>query len=312
MSRPKVLFLGGGRRVALAERFIAKGCDVLGYESSRDVPLADVATVFQGRRWQDQRVHEDLYGICRQHHVSAVVPLQDEAVELLAGIDNPAVRKVCSPLGAAQLAFNKAKFAEFCEAKFPEYYPSPRSGEPYVTKPAFGFGSRGVERCDWYPYLSESPIPAGMVAQLELPEPEYTADAYWNRDGKFIGSCVRERLRVAGGEVVEAEVVWDDAIDNAVFELGTAMGLRGPACFQFRYDPNGSDPEVPQVIECNARFGGGSTLSCEAGLDMVDYVVREHVLSKEVTPSEPVIHTGMKLTRSFRDHFHRFVPAVPA
>lgn len=301
MKRPKVLFLGGGRRVELARLFELQGCDVVGYETDATCPLADEAEVVEGLPWKHPDFGKHLSDTCALNGVKAVVPLQDAGVVALASADLPAgVEKVCSPELAALTTHDKLLFEQFCQANFPDHYPTPELFQPAIVKPRFGFGSRGVMSMACYRSSVVARLTPECVAQRELPEPEFTVDAYFNRDGAYIGSCPRQRLRVAGGEVVEAETVWDDALDNAARVLGEGMGLRGPVCFQFRY----GESEIPQVIECNARFGGGSTLSCEAGLPLVAYVVHEYVRGETVPPHEVQgIRYGLRLSRSYRDHF---------
>jgi len=297
---PGVLFLGGGRRVELARRFRdGYGCRVVGYEGGTECPLAEDFEVVAGLPWRHPDFPTHLREACDAYGIQAVVPLQDEAVLALAAAELPSgVSKVCSSPTAAYAAYDKMMFRVcFVGGKLAHYYPDWQLGKPAVIKPRFGFGGKGVRRTDRYP--DEAFDERTEVAQLELPGPEFTADGYWNRSGQFIGACVRERVRVAGGEVIEAEVVWDDAIESAVHELGTELGVRGPVCFQFRY----GESEIPQVLECNARLGGGSTLSCEAGLDLVGFIVKEYVKGEVVEPFEPQIRHGLRLARSYRDHF---------
>lgn len=303
MSRPKVLFLGGGRRVELAKRFWAHGCEVVGYEASADCPLAHEGEVVVGLPWKHPDFAFHLRDAVDAYGISAIIPLQDEAVVTLAGATlldlDRAGRRVVSPYKAAKLAFDKRKFADFCQSYCDDLYPSPVSGLAAVVKPRFGFGSRDVSLLENY----DSGLAFGdsFVAQEALPGPEFTVDSYWTPGGRFVGACPRERLRVAGGEVLDSVVVDRPDLIEASRRLGDAMGLRGPACFQFRYDRQGR----PKVLECNARFGGGSTLSCEAGLDMVNYVVKDYVLGGAGYSLELAIEYGLRMTRSYRDHYFR-------
>lgn len=295
---PGVLFLGGGRRVELARRFTEYGVRVVGYETDPLCPLRQTGRdVVAGLPWKHQDFPLHLRVVCDAYDVDAVVPLQDEAVVALDRARLPdGVEKVCSGAGAAATTYDKITFGVVVGMDFPRYYPHPVVGQPAVIKPRFGFGGNGVRRVD--EFRPEDPDGRTEVAQLELPEPEFTVDCYWKKDGEFIGACPRERLRVAGGEVIESIVVDKPDLAEAAETLGTAIGIRGPACFQFRYD-QGS----PKVLECNARFGGGATLSCEAGLDMVWYTVCEYASGKGLGGSKPDVRYGTRMSRSYRDHF---------
>lgn len=294
-QRPRVLFLGGGRRVELAYRFVLRGCDVVGYETEQHTPLGDEFEAVVGLPWSHPDFGQHLSDTCDAYGIKAVVPLQDGGVVALADVALPAgVEKVCSPRRAALTAYDKLLFEQFCLEHFPANYPAAERGLSAVIKPRFGFGSKDVRTTEEFVGLACS----AYVAQAELPEPEYTVDCYFAKCGGFVGACPRWRIRFAGGEVVESETVEDDRLVTTAKELGLGMGLRGPACFQFRY----GDGEEPQVIECNARLGGGSTLSCEAGLNLVDYIVTEYVEGRPIV-GPPTIRRGVRLNRSFRDHF---------
>ncbi len=43
-----VMFVGGGRRVSLAKRFIAAGFSIFAYETDKNCPISEVATIIEG------------------------------------------------------------------------------------------------------------------------------------------------------------------------------------------------------------------------------------------------------------------------
>lgn len=307
----RVLFLGGGRRVALAERFIAAGCEIYGYELDVHVPLASAAKkVVAGKKWDSPYTEAHIRDACRDNHIDLVVPLDDHGVVVLARTNlDPGVAKSCPGPEAALKAWNKQLFAEHCRAFSPDLYPWPVPGEPSILKPRFGFGSNGV--LEGGVFDTDTATPSGYVRQRKLSPPEYTVDCYFNRDGEMVGASPRERLRVAGGEVIESRTVEAPALVAASRRLGEGMGLRGPACVQFM---GGSPDGSPQAIEVNSRFGGGSTLSCQAGLDMVDMTLREYVRGEALpagryaaapfgSTGKGYATPGVRMSRSYKDHF---------
>ena len=54
-----IMFLGGAKRVSMGRMLIAAGAqlgmevNLFSYELSREVPVAEIATVIIGRRWND-------------------------------------------------------------------------------------------------------------------------------------------------------------------------------------------------------------------------------------------------------------------
>jgi hypothetical protein len=292
--------------VALARRFRQKGCVVYGYDLSDRVPLTAVARVIPGLRWSDGGFAEDLQRVVTDFAIDLVLPLDDAAVPALAAA-SLTVAKACATEAAATTCFNKVRFQQALprgitlDGSVTPVYPYPEDWLPAVLKPKFGCGSRGIGYVDQYregQYYA-TPTDGTLVAQLRLSEPEYTVDCYFNRAGEFVGASPRRRLRVAGGEVMEAVTEERPDLVALTRRLGERLGLTGPACFQFMHDDRGR----PRVTECNARFGGGSTLSCEAGLDMVDYVLREYIGGEHIEAGSGKARPGLFMTRSYEDSF---------
>lgn len=302
-----VLFLGGGRRVELAKRFINAGFRVCGYELSEQVPLASVAAIIPGLSWEHNNIQSHLTDVMRKNSIDIVLPLDCRAVAMAAEwngfVGSRAI--VVSDLGTASICLDKSKFRKHCLRQCSFLYPEPRIGHPYVQKPEMGFGGRGIAFFD-DPYGADAnQIPyhrIGCVTQNRLFGKEYTIDAYYDVNHNRVGTVARERLRVAGGEVLESVVVNRMKFEYAIASIEKNLRFRGPVCFQFKEDqPNG----IPFVMEVNARFGGGSTLSMAAGLDMVDYLKTEYVEGKSLSRKQtnPEINMGLYMTRSYTDHF---------
>ena len=291
----KVLFLGGGRRVELAHRFVWSEFEVFGYEFGQQVPLAQEGyKVISGLRWDHPDIENDLARCCRAHGIGLILPLNDQAAAIAPTLHLPS--RVVGSL-AAQTCYDKLRFHQFCEEHFAAVYPSPRKGESCIVKPRFGAGSKGIVG----PVGFQGWVPDGMIAQRFIKGLEYTVDCYFNLDGKMIGASPRLRERVAGGEVLDSVTVSHPEMMEISQGLGEALGVRGPVCFQFIADADGR----PWVIECNHRFGGGSTLSCQAGLNLIGYLKQEYILGQIITPNcVPVsVNPGYRMRRSYRDHF---------
>ena len=288
----KVLFIGGGRRVTLAERFIAKGCMVYAYELDERVPISSVATVIRGKAWKAQDFASHLQGVIEVCDIDLVVPLDDEAVAKVASMEL-SCRKLCSPADAAMSCWDKSVFAHRCPI---ELYPSPVALSPAILKPQFGFGSRDIREMAWY---RDEHMPEGFIAQRTLVAPEYSVDAYFNLNGELVGASPRERIRVAGGEVMDSVTAEKPELVDAVLRLGNRFGFRGPICAQFMRDAVTGKFFCTEV---NCRFGGGCTLSIAAGLDMVGYAMWEYAWVREAVPANNGhASSGVKMLRSFRD-----------
>ena len=84
MEKVGILFLGGAKRVSMAEKFISAGQSlgvevaIYSYELSREVPVSAVAGILTGLKWGDPGIYEDLHAKVTSHSISLMVPLSTE------------------------------------------------------------------------------------------------------------------------------------------------------------------------------------------------------------------------------------------
>jgi hypothetical protein len=325
-----ILFLGGGRRVELARLFKVRGHAIFGYETSTQVPLASEAQIVRGLPWADTGLAASLSDACRVHGIDLLLPLDCRAVAELASLRTVGERERTARIvhrsvsenlmfllrerfvgpdneETATACLDKGLFEAFIVAHFgfdTDLYPFPVSGKPAIIKPRRGFGSRGVMKVGALVPDSVQYDGDEDVAQVYLPGTEWSVDAYFglrNADGAsgLLGASPRQRLRVAGGEVIESVTVDRPDLVSMTKEVGEALRLTGPACFQFKGDVANS----PRLIEVNARFGGGATLSIEAGLPMVGYVCGEYLECRTFPAGSGCARQGVYMSRSYRDHY---------
>jgi hypothetical protein len=255
--KSRVLFVGGGRRVSLAQEFIRHNADVYGYESSVDVPLADVAKeIVAGLDFDDPECAKDITAFVAKRKITHVVPLMDEAAVLCG--DMP--QCIGSPGNVAMLCYDKLHFRNWMTEHHPDIYPAARFAKyPKFAKPRFGHGARGTKVLNSPATIEMS---ASWVIQDYVDGDEVSVDLFL-RGGQCIGAVARSRDRVEGGEVVESTVLEPEAAVAYIIDAAAVsadIGIVGPANVQFK----GS-----KIIEVNARFGGGAVLSIAAGLPLV-------------------------------------------
>ncbi|MEK8196574.1 ATP-grasp domain-containing protein [Lysinibacillus sp. FSL M8-0134] len=144
--------------------------------------------------------------------------------------------------------------------------------DSYVVKERAGAGSKNL-------YINISKEEAIRISpQLNAPifQPyiggkEYSIDVYMMKNGKAKGAIVRERVLVINGESQITRTVIKTDLAKLVMEVAETLNLYGHVMFQIVEDIKGQ----PHIIECNARFGGASTLSIKAGLDSFNWFIRE-------------------------------------
>lgn len=263
-----VLFVGGGRRVVLARLFIERGWTVYAYETSKDVPIAHIAKeVVVGKKWGDEDIVEHLHETAIWHRCELVVPLMDAAIPVCARL-NTGITVLATSENA--ICSDKKAFEEQVLDVAPGLYPVVQQGKMAILKPIQGFGSHGIEETyisEWRPFWRFT----GKVAQRKLMGPEYTVDAYFSPDGEYVDSVPRLRRIVADGEVKSSITQDMPGLQLATKLIGEHIGLSGPVNMQFIIEDGD-----PYVTECNARFGGGWSLSIAAGLDAIRLIERDY------------------------------------
>lgn len=298
----KILFLGGGRRTTLASQFVATGTECFFYELSKNVPVADIVgfnRVIKGKTWDKALGH--ILDIDLEYKFDLFIPLQDEAVKITALLDPK--KTVSASLSTANICFDKLKFRDFIQENFTEIDPK-FDGKilPYIIKPRFGFGSRDIITIDnftdaakYTSYQNDN----NFIFQRLVKGNEYSVDAYFTPSSTYVDSVPRQRIRVAGGEVITSKTIELPQLQNLVKQIGERLLLVGPNNIQFIIEEG---TNKPYIIEINARFGGGATLSLKAGLDMIGLIKRDWFGDKiNYTPNN--WKRNLLVERSYRDHY---------
>lgn len=293
MKKFNILFLGGGKRVELAKKFKQNGFSVYAYCKDFDEPIASEATVIKGEPFSNFKFQKDLKEKCRFYSIDVVISLECSA-SLHANSITCENTQFCLANKAAYTCYNKRKFYfVFVNNELSQYYPFPVQGQLNCIKPTHGNGGKGVRFSE-----NIADLPYEEVAQLFIDGIEYSVDGYFNKSGFSIGAVVRLRSSVLGGEVVESEIVDDKEISSAAIKIAKAINITGPYCMQFIRRK--TDNKL-FVIECNARLGGGATLSIEAGLDIPYYIYKEYCLEEGVYDKPEI--KKLKMKRCFRDTY---------
>jgi carbamoyl-phosphate synthase large subunit len=305
MSKLNVLFVGGGRRVSLAKKFIENGFNIYGYEINNRMPLSSVGKIICGKDWKDPEIYSDIKYIIDKYKINLLLPLQDEAVTVCSKIHVDNCVTLASDFYPSSICLDKKLFEEFCLNYFPDIYPKV-SGYPKIAKPRFGFGSRGIailNNEEDEKFLFRTNDRDSYILQKFVQGTEYSVDTYFDNYYNAVDSVSRKRARVGSGEVITSITERQNNIIYLAEDLGHSIGLIGPVCSQFIVTPDGN----PFVLEVNSRFGGGSTLSIEAGLDFIKLIKSEYFgYNFKYTRGE--WKNNLLMERSFEDFFYEDSP----
>jgi len=288
-----VLFVGAGKRVTMANLFKQRGHKVFSYETSKNVPISTTATVIEGLKWNDPNISQDINKTCDNNNIEIAIPFQDEAVGICAHITK--AKSMCRNETTAQICYNKQLFENYMLQTHPHLYPKVEDKAPKIYKPIHGFGSRGLIRSQEYQNLD----PKQYILQKCINGQEYSVDCYSNSSGKFIDGVPRKRLEVCCGEVTQSITTDNPKLVEICETISNSLKLQGPSCFQFIIDEH----QKPFVIEINYRFGGGCTLSINAGFDMISLITQEVYGSNVESPYTPKSWIkNLKMIRYFQDY----------
>lgn len=296
-TRPiNVLFVGGGRRVSLAQRFLLKGCRLFSYEDDVNCPISEIADIIKGLRWKDPAIKDHLNSTCEKLDIDLVIPLQDEAIPICCGLVAPCP----ASFEASRICFDKQEFERYMYMY--DEYPRGKSGDKVILKPRFGFSSKGISVDDFDNAVKH--WKDDLVIQKYIEGTEYSVDCYFNKNSDLVGYVPRRRLFVQGGEVVQSVTMnrsnpLYQKLGAFISEAFKKIGAVGPYCIQF-IDNNGDI----YIIEANARFGGGVILSLEAGFNIIGLALFEYIFGDSTPVEEPKWKEDFAMTRYFSEHFY--------
>ena len=249
-----ILFVGGGRRISLAKRFIECDCRVFSYELDENAPIAKVATIISGLKWSEENISHDIMNKAIDNKIDLVIPLQDEALSIVSHLN------VTSPTSAGyinDICTNKSMLQSFCleNKNLESIYPKPDYFTPIIVKPVRGFGSRGIMKFgSMEDYEEKCEISDDYIVQKLISGTEYSVDCYFNKDNNLVGAVPRERITVCGGEVTKTKTLSrNDKVCQNIINITELIGkhLRpcGPMCI-FNRDKCEVWGRVYSIVRC--------------------------------------------------------------
>lgn len=309
MSKPlHILFLGGAKRVSMAEKLLeagkAKGLEVkiFSYELEPYVPIASVATVIIGLKWSDHGLFEDLGKVISRHAIGMVLPFVDPAIAVASRLPKIAggIFVPVSETATCDLMFDKIKADRWFEAQgIP--VPPHEGSFPLIAKPRFGSASQGIiilHHAEELAAFREGGRQEDFLVQQYLKADEYSVDSYLDPEGRIIALVPRKRLEVQGGEATRSITVREESVIRLSEKiLGTGL-FRGPVTLQFLKE---RDTGQVYIMEINPRLGGAVLTSIAAGANMAAYLVNDFLHIPNTRENNWKEHVIM--TRAFREFY---------
>jgi carbamoyl-phosphate synthase large subunit len=272
MRKINLMFLGGGKRVSLARRFklaaelLGIRVEIFSYEIDGQQPIGLEAKIITGKRWADPELVDDLSRVIEANKIDLLIANVDPATKAIASLQD---RYKCAQISSNQRTVNicmsKKKLQLFCDDSGIQVIPSSAGDFPCFVKPDCGSASIGARMIanpeDLADALSRDP---SLIIQKFIEGKEYTVDCYISKRGNICGVSPRERIEVAGGEVVITKTVRNSELIKLSIDTIKKLGLVGPVTLQFIVEKNTSEI---YLMEINPRFGGGVIASIESGFN---------------------------------------------
>jgi carbamoyl-phosphate synthase large subunit len=242
-----------------------------------DIDDTCVGQYFVDDFWMMPRMSElgidELISYCTDRKISCVIPTRDGELSFFAlnkkNLSNNSISVMVSDHEAVTRCLDKLAFYERAKsAGFPVISTVTDiellNCKRYVVKERYGAGSNGIglnlskEEALFRAIGMNTPIFQPYISGSEL-----SIDVYVEKNGRAKGVIARSRDMVVNGESQITTTVNRPDAEELCSMFAEHFNIYGHAVFQILID----ESEQCNVIECNSRFGGASTLSICTGLD---------------------------------------------
>lgn len=253
---------------------------IIGTDSDSLAPggfMADIFSTMPEAREESLFV-DKLFELVKIHKVTALMPS--------SGFDiypYSKYRKELQELGANAVV-SDIEVLEICRDKMRTYQellprfkvpftttePDKIPSFPVIAKPRFGKGSRDVimieDESDLRYVTSKH---HDMIFQQYLPGIEYTIDVLSDLNKEPLFAVPRIRLQTKGGISTKGKIVRNQKMEEDCMNIAKSIGIRGPCCIQMKE----TQDSEPQLVEVNARLGGGTIFTTLAGANMPELIL---------------------------------------
>jgi carbamoyl-phosphate synthase large subunit len=259
--------------VRAAARKVGRPFRILGADIKADC----IAAHFVDHFWRMPSIGDltdtELIDYCRSNEVGFIIPSRDGELGFFAAaraaLANAGIAVMISSEDAVQYCHDKLAFSERLHSRgFPAIGAFLRLddvlSQRIVVKERFGAGASGLQiDVDRESARRFGSTLRHSIYQSFVEGTEFSVDVYVDRSGQCKGAIARRRELIVGGESQVTSTERHPEAESLCGAIAQMLGIYGHAVFQLIQSSTGG----LHVIECNARFGGASTLSIAAGLD---------------------------------------------
>lgn len=261
---------------------------------------------------------EEIERICREEKISALLPLFEDELDLLAfnreRFEAQGIRAIVSEAESVALCRDKYRFFQHLEqngipamftcGSLEEFDCARAEGKidfPVFVKPVRGCGSVGISRVDCRELLevlcrySKEELLIQQYADGE----EFGADVYVDLiSGRMTSLFVKKKVRMRAGETEKAVSFQDRELFELIGRTVSTLKLAGPIDMDiFRVDGS------YYISEINPRFGGGYPHAWHAGVRFPELIANN--LSGQINEENPGAYEEGLCMMKFSDEIVR-------
>lgn len=229
---------------------------------------------------------KELISLCLEKKISIIIPTRDAELDFF-----DKYRSIFEDYNINIMLTNNVKrftnkklFYETFSTKFNLIKTSEQIDDikqkQLVVKETSGSGSRNIglnltkEKALLFSKKLNKPI-----FQPYINGEEFSVDGYCDMDYKLLGLVIRKREIVVGGESkVTTILTGNNPLYNHIIKIINEMKIQYHFVLQFIIDNKGKI----HVLECNARYGGASSLSIKSGLKSFQWFLEHNNFNKKL------------------------------
>lgn len=252
---------------------------------------------------------EDFIAECIKRKINVIIPTRDGELKFFSKnklkFKSNKIHVMVSDFESVEKCLDKYKFSKNND-KFDKYFI--RTYETieglefkrYVVKERFGAGSLSIGiNLTKEEAINHSEKLDNPVFQEFIPGNEVSVDAYIDLNNTVKGIVIRKRDLVVNGESYITTTIENRELEIQFIEVINHLKLYGHIVLQAIIDHNNNI----NIIECNSRFGGASSIATKVGLDSFYWTYLEsigiNIDSKNLKKSNKVV-TQIKY---IKDHY---------